>query len=78
LKVCLFGAAEVSLRDAMRGGASKEELLDIISVAVMGKKKQHAGKCGCNGVEWNALWTCVAGMLALKDKQNRPMILIGG
>lgn len=60
LKVCLFGVAEVSLRDALRGGATEEQLLDIISRAVAGKKKQHAG------------------MLALKNTQNRPMILIGG
>lgn len=44
MKVCLFGAAEVSLRDAMRGGATEEQLLDIVSMAVTVKKKQHAGK----------------------------------
>lgn len=46
-QVCLFGVAEVSLRDALRGGATEEQLLDIISRAVAGKKKQHAGKCMC-------------------------------
>ncbi|KAK3868274.1 hypothetical protein Pcinc_026316 [Petrolisthes cinctipes] len=43
LKVCLFGTAEVSLRDAMRSGCSDEELLGVISSAVRRKKKQHAG-----------------------------------
>jgi len=43
LKVCLFGASEVSLRDAMRQGATDEELSRIISVAVRRKKARHAG-----------------------------------
>ena len=43
-QVCLFGASEVSLRDALRGGAPEEELLDMICAAVKRKKKQHAGK----------------------------------
>ena len=43
LKVCLFGASEVSLRDALRGGMTREELVDVISVAVKRKKKAHAG-----------------------------------
>eukprot|EP00164_Ancoracysta_twista_P009614 GFYU01014292.1.p1 GENE.GFYU01014292.1~~GFYU01014292.1.p1 ORF type:complete len:391 (+),score=107.35 GFYU01014292.1:96-1268(+) len=43
LKVCLFGSAEVSLRDQIRGGATDEELLDVIDAAVSRKKAQHAG-----------------------------------
>jgi len=43
LKVCLFGPNEISLTNAIRSGATDEELLDIISVAVGNKKKQHAG-----------------------------------
>ncbi|XP_064394576.1 molybdenum cofactor biosynthesis protein 1-like isoform X2 [Halichondria panicea] len=43
LKVCLFGPVEVSLRDALRGGATQEELLDIVGMAVGNKKKHHAG-----------------------------------
>jgi GTP 3',8-cyclase len=43
LKVCLFGANEVSLRDAIRGGASDEDLLAVISAAVDRKKAAHAG-----------------------------------
>lgn len=43
LKVCLFGSSEVSLRDAIRGGASKEHLESVIAAAVSRKKAQHAG-----------------------------------
>ena len=43
LKVCLFGNAEVSLRDAMRGGATDEDILRIIGEAVKRKKAKHAG-----------------------------------
>ncbi len=99
LKVCLFGNAEVSLRDIVRktnngnpideaafeamkqiemdrrqgvsapqgplggplGGTEHErELLDVIGLAVKGKKEKHAG------------------MGELENMKNRPMILIGG
>lgn len=43
LKVCLFGKAEVSLRDAMRSGATDAELAVIIDAAVKRKKASHAG-----------------------------------
>lgn len=43
LKVCLFGASEVSLRDAMRGGATDEDLRLIIGAAVQRKRAKHAG-----------------------------------
>ncbi|XP_070155914.1 molybdenum cofactor biosynthesis protein 1 [Polyergus mexicanus] len=44
LKVCLFeGKGEVSLRDALRNGASEDALKDLIRRAVSRKKKQHAG-----------------------------------
>ena len=43
LKVCLFGKAEVSLRDAMRSGVSDDELKTIIDAAVKRKKAAHAG-----------------------------------
>ena len=42
-QVCLFGNAEVSLRDALRQGMKEEELVEIIAAAVKRKKKQHAG-----------------------------------
>jgi cyclic pyranopterin phosphate synthase len=95
LKVCLFGNAEVSLRDVLRKsnngepideqafeamkqiemdrrqgldtsrgvlGISKheQELLEVIGMAVSGKKAKHAG------------------MGELENMKNRPMILIGG
>ena len=37
LKVCLFGEAEVSLRDVMRGGASDDELAKVVGRAVKRK-----------------------------------------
>ena len=43
IKVCLFGNNEVSLRDAIREGATDEELLAVMSAAVDRKKKAHAG-----------------------------------
>lgn len=95
LKVCLFGNAEVSLRDILRksnGGdpideqafeamkqiemdrrqglstsnqplglaPNERELLDVIGIAVKGKKEKHAG------------------IGELEHMRNRPMILIGG
>eukprot|EP00299_Pterocystis_sp_00344_P012200 c5821_g1_i2.p1 GENE.c5821_g1_i2~~c5821_g1_i2.p1 ORF type:complete len:323 (-),score=67.71 c5821_g1_i2:853-1821(-) len=43
LKVCLFGKEEVSLRDALRGAASDEQLLNIIQMAVKNKRESHGG-----------------------------------
>ena len=43
IKVCLFGNNEVSLRDAIREGATDEDLLAVMSAAVDRKKKAHAG-----------------------------------
>ena len=43
LKVCLFDANEVSLRDLMRNGASDEVLLRVIRAALKLKKEKHAG-----------------------------------
>merc|ERR1712070_1339036 len=43
LKVCLFGSSEVSLRDAMREGASDVELLELVSGALSRKHAAHAG-----------------------------------
>ena len=43
VQVCLFGANEVSLRDAMREGASDDDLRIIVSAAVDRKKAAHAG-----------------------------------
>ena len=43
LKTCLFHNPEMSLRDAMRDGASDEELEVLIRQAVAGKPKGHEG-----------------------------------
>lgn len=43
LKVCLFGNAEVSLRDVLRVGASDIDLAGVIQAAVHRKKAAHAG-----------------------------------
>jgi len=43
LKVCLFGANEISLRDVIRDGADDEQLSDVVSQALGRKKARHAG-----------------------------------
>ena len=43
LKVCLLGGAEVSLRDAARGGCSDGELALLVRGALANKKAAHAG-----------------------------------
>ncbi|KAI6136400.1 hypothetical protein F5141DRAFT_1074369 [Pisolithus sp. B1] len=43
IKVCLFDAKEISLRDEMRRGADDGKLLEIVRSAVWGKKEKHAG-----------------------------------
>ncbi|KAA8494517.1 GTP 3',8-cyclase, mitochondrial [Porphyridium purpureum] len=63
LKVCLFGKAEVSLRDAMRGGASDDDLVSLISASV---KRKHFALGGSKDRHELAL------------QPNRPMISIGG
>eukprot|EP00285_Hemiselmis_virescens_P003057 CAMPEP_0173414648 /NCGR_PEP_ID=MMETSP1356-20130122/84441_1 /TAXON_ID=77927 ORGANISM="Hemiselmis virescens, Strain PCC157" /NCGR_SAMPLE_ID=MMETSP1356 /ASSEMBLY_ACC=CAM_ASM_000847 /LENGTH=303 /DNA_ID=CAMNT_0014376847 /DNA_START=9 /DNA_END=920 /DNA_ORIENTATION=+ len=63
IKNCLFGTGEVSLRDAMRGGASDAELLEVVSLAVRKKAAKHGGHGDMYGI--------AAG-------ENRAMIKIGG
>ncbi|KAI1793206.1 molybdenum cofactor biosynthesis prote [Ganoderma leucocontextum] len=43
IKVCLFDAKEISLRDEIRRGANDDALLTTIGRAVLGKKEKHAG-----------------------------------
>ncbi len=43
LKICLFGRAEVNLRDAMRNGADDKDLLGLISRSLGQKRARHAG-----------------------------------
>lgn len=44
LKVCLFGRAEVSLRDLMRNGATDSEIVQTVRSALIRKSWQHAGE----------------------------------
>lgn len=65
LKVCLFGASEVNLRDILRDTPEEQleaKLTPVIHMAVQRKKKQHAGMYD--------IWKDAAA--------NRPMIKIGG
>lgn len=43
--MCLFGAAEVSLRDAMRAGEPDARLEQLVRSALRRKLPQHAGEC---------------------------------
>ena len=62
LKVCLFGAAEMSLRDPLRAGADNAALAAIVADAVARKKPAH------DGVPVSQLF----------ERPNRAMIRIGG
>ncbi|EIN13885.1 molybdenum cofactor biosynthesis prote [Punctularia strigosozonata HHB-11173 SS5] len=42
IKVCLFDAKEISLRDMMRSGASDDQILQAIGLAVKNKAEKHA------------------------------------
>ncbi|KAK0538214.1 hypothetical protein OC834_000540 [Tilletia horrida] len=85
LKVCLFGNAEVSLRDAMRGTASTspsslqrtpatdEQLLDVISAAV---KRKHARHAGYGSRSLLARRGMQGGRLTLRSPSNVPAALL--
>jgi len=62
-QACLFGAEEFSLRDMMRSGASDEDLLSVIKLAVQKKHKALGGN---------------KDMYGIAEGNNRPMITIGG
>lgn len=63
LKVCLFGKEEVSLRDAMREGASDDEISCIIDDALAGKHWKLGGNADRHDIA---------------TKPNRSMVRIGG
>lgn len=65
LKVCLFGATEVSLRDLMRQGGSDEMLQKLIHYSV---QRKHFKLGGHKNME----------DLQTHSDENRPMTLIGG
>ncbi|KAK0455882.1 hypothetical protein EV421DRAFT_2013308 [Armillaria borealis] len=52
IKVCLFDAKEISLRDAMRKGATDDELLQVIGKAVSGKQEKHVNMEDIDVVEY--------------------------
>ncbi|CAG9466340.1 unnamed protein product [Pedinophyceae sp. YPF-701] len=62
LKVCLFGHNEVSLRDAMREGATDDDLRYVLSAAVDRKRARHAGMFE----------------IARQSANGRAMVKIGG
>ncbi|XP_053202919.1 molybdenum cofactor biosynthesis protein 1-like isoform X3 [Panonychus citri] len=43
LKVCLFGAEEVSLRDPLRSGWSDDQIINLIESTLSRKRERHAG-----------------------------------
>ena len=64
IKACLFGATELSLRDALRSGVSNEDLERLIHYAVQRKKFALGGHGSAQGIA--------------DANDNRPMTLIGG
>lgn len=63
LKVCLFGNDELSLRDAMRAGATDDDLDELVDAALL---KKHFALGGNKD------------MYEIADGENRSMIRIGG
>lgn len=86
LKVCLFGNAEVSLRDMMRLGSRPEVVKRLLAEeAAAGlpdvqdeKERMNADLLRVIGAAVKGKKAKHAGMDNLKDMKNRPMILIGG
>ncbi|KAL4624259.1 molybdenum cofactor biosynthesis protein 1 isoform X1 [Arapaima gigas] len=74
LKVCLFGNAEVSLRDRLRSGATEEELLHIIGAAVSRKKKQHAGMFSISQMKNRPMILIAGGALRGVPASPRPPV----
>ena len=78
LKVCLFGEAEVSLRDMMRKHRGRDQEVGGIEGAAGAREEMESellqviGKAVGNKKEKHA------GMGELENMKNRPMILIGG
>jgi cyclic pyranopterin phosphate synthase len=65
IKVCLFGNDDVSLRDAIRGGFSSQDIELLVSAAVRKKKFALGGHGNMHNINKEA-------------SKNRPMTLIGG
>ena len=94
LKVCLFGNAEVSLRDILRksndGNPIDEEALEVMRQIEMNRRQGPTSPTPLGGtVHEKELLDVIgmavsrkkakhAGMGELENMKNRPMILIGG
>lgn len=86
LKVCLFGNAEVSLRDMMRLGSRPEVVKRLLAEEAAAslpdvqdeKERMNADLLRVIGAAVKGKKAKHAGMDNLKDMKNRPMILIGG
>ena len=95
LKVCLFGNAEVSLRDLLRkendGNPIDQEAYEAMKQVQMDRREARSGSAGWLGSSERELELLDvigkavgrkkerhAGMGALENMKNRPMILIGG
>lgn len=92
LKVCLFGNAEVSLRDIIRktnnGNPIDAEAFEAMNQLEMDRRQGLAGPLGSSEHERELLEVIGmavsrkkekhAGMGELENMKNRPMILIGG
>lgn len=94
LKVCLFGNAEVSLRDILRksnnGEPIDEQAFETLKQIEMDRRQRLPGSAGVLGIsEHEQLLEVIgmavkrkkekhAGMGELENMKNRPMILIGG
>jgi cyclic pyranopterin phosphate synthase len=74
VKACLHGDEEHSVRDALRAGASDEQLLDIVNAALRGKHLALGGKGGAEGL---AAAAAARAPLPAAHKR-RSMIEIGG
>lgn len=87
-QVCLFGAAELSLRDAMRVGCDDAHLVALVRAALYNKRPQHAGESVGSATRTLSYLSrdrisyghasSSPGMTNLAKMKNRPMILIGG
>jgi cyclic pyranopterin phosphate synthase len=95
LKVCLFGNAEVSLRDILRkfndGNPIEQDAFEAMKQIEMDRKQGLSSSAGLLGgtIHERELLDVIglavsnkkerhAGMGALENMKNRPMILIGG
>jgi hypothetical protein len=79
MQVCLFGATEVSLRDAIRQGLSDNELKYVgCEHANMVFHSFRSSRRQIIGMAVQRKMARHAGMFEIAKQKNRPMITIGG